>query len=434
MSLSSPTILTSGTDAVSASVPLIRRVSVLFLLYLAQGIAMALTTVSIPILLRAQGASLEAIGWSGALMLPWFLKPLLGVQVDRYWIRRWGRRRSWLLPTVAISTIATFLLAGSYPHVATRDWWVLLLILNTAGAIGDIALDGYATDICRQRECAWGSWAQTGGTACAMFLGGGITLQCIDWLGWSQTLCLLALVSLVAFIMLLFHREQSRYSADESFTSAPAENRLLAVLRAPDVWRSALLLILLAHTGFIGHGLFNALLVDRGVSPAQIGQWTVWWGGPFRLIGTLACAVCLARWTLRRIFPLPAILNLLFAMLLATAAQWTSWPDWFPIAILVSIQLITGWWTGMLFFVMMRSSAGAMAATRFSIFQSATMLTIISAGPILGNIGDRTGYASLFTLNAGKIALAAIVVWLILQRRNAHLTTPRHSSSCESQT
>ncbi len=417
MSFSSPTAITSEADTISVSTPLIQRVSVLFLLYLAQGIAMALTTVSIPILLRAQGASLEAIGWSGALMLPWFLKPLLGARVDRHWIGRWGRRRTWLLPTVGISTVATFLLAGSYPHVETRDWWLLLLVLNTSGAIGDIALDGYATDICHQRECAWGSWAQTGGTACAMFLGGGITLQLIGWIGWSQTLSLLALVNLAAFVMLLLHREQPRCFSHDAALQSPPENRLLSVVRAPDVWRSALLLVLLAHSGFIGHGIFNALLVDRGVSPAQIGQWTVWWGGPFRLIGTLACAACLARWSLRQLFPIPAVLNLLFAILLASTVSWSGWPNWYPVVILISIQLITGWWTGMLFFVMMRRSAGAMAATRFSLFQSATMLTILSAGPILGNIGDRSGYDALFTLNAGKIALAAVLAWWLLPRR-----------------
>lgn len=403
-----------GVDAIAVSTPLHRRVGILFLLYLAQGVAMALTTVSIPILLRAQGASLEAIGWSGALMLPWFLKPLLGAKVDRCWCARFGRRRSWLLPAVGISVLAMFLLAGSYPHVDTRDWWVLLLVLNTSGAVGDIALDGYATDICRPGERAWGAWAQTGGTACAMFLGGGITLQLIGVIGWSSTLMLLALVNLIAWGMLCFHREQAVCGEPELKRE---EARLWSVLRSRDVWRSALLLVLLAHAGFIGHGLFNALLIDSGISPARIGQWTVWWGGPFRILGTLACAACLARWSLRRVFPLPAMLNLLFAVGLVLASNWTAhWPEWFPIAVLVTVQLITGWWTGMLFFVMMQASAGTMAATRFSLFQSATMLTILSAGPILGGIGDRVGYSPLFAINAVKIAVAALAVWVVLRR------------------
>lgn len=413
-SSSSLSIPGCGVDTSSVSIPLFRRVGILFLLYLAQGVAMALTTVSIPILLRAQGASLEAIGWSGALMLPWFLKPLLGAKVDRCWCARFGRRRSWLLPAVAVSTLAMFLLAGSYPNVDTRDWWVLLLILNTSGAVGDIALDGYATDICGPGERAWGAWAQTGGTACAMFLGGGITLQLIGVIGWNSTLMLLGLVNLMAWVMLCFHREQSVCRAPELKRE---EARLWAVLRSPDVWRSALLLVLLAHAGFIGHGLFNALLVDYGISPARIGQWTVWWGGPFRLLGTLACAACLTSWSLRRVFSLPAMLNLLFAVGLVLASNWTShWPEWLPIAVLVAVQLITGWWTGMLFFVMMQASAGPMAATRFSLFQSATMLTILSAGPILGGIGDRVGYSPLFAVNAVKIAVAALAVWFILRR------------------
>lgn len=406
--------------APAAPAPLARRVAVLFLLYLAQGVAMALTTISVPILLRAQGASLEAIGWSGALMLPWFLKPLLGAQVDRRWSARLGRRRSWLLPAAAVSTAATFLLAGSYPSMDTRGWWVLLLVLNTAGAVGDIALDGYAADICGSGERAWGAWAQTGGTALAMFLGGGIALQLIGAVGWGAAILSLAFVSLAALALLVFHREHPRRAPAGEEGAGEEGGRpagLFSVLRTRGVWRAATLLVLLAHGGFIGHGLFNALLVDHGFSPARIGQWTVWWGGPFRLAGTLLCAACLARWPLRRVLPAPALLNLAFAVFLAFAAGRTAaWPEFLPVAVLVSVQLITGWWTGMLFFVMMQASAGAMAATRFSIFQSATMLTILSAGPLLGKLGDHAGYAPLFALNAAKIGLALIAVSLLLRR------------------
>ena len=89
----------------------------LALLYFAQGLPSGLIAKALPALLREQGVSLSAIGFTSALALPWALKFLWAPVVDRY-----GTRRQWLLALNGLSLLLMLL-------VAARDFaaWVEVL-------------------------------------------------------------------------------------------------------------------------------------------------------------------------------------------------------------------------------------------------------------------------------------------------------------------
>ena len=69
-----------------------RKLLLLGSLYLAQGLPYGFFTQALPVLPRARGLSLEAIGLSSLLALPWALKFLWAPAVDRQ-----GSRRGWIL-------------------------------------------------------------------------------------------------------------------------------------------------------------------------------------------------------------------------------------------------------------------------------------------------------------------------------------------------
>ncbi|HPK45632.1 MAG TPA: MFS transporter, partial [Spirochaetota bacterium] len=71
--------------------------SLLLLLYLSQGIPFGFQVTALPVLLRQSGISLTIIGFSSILALPWMLKIVWAPMVDRFWFKKVGRRKSWLI-------------------------------------------------------------------------------------------------------------------------------------------------------------------------------------------------------------------------------------------------------------------------------------------------------------------------------------------------
>jgi MFS family permease len=73
------------------------RLALLGCLYFSQGLPFGFFTQALPVLMRKLGVSLGAIGLSSLLALPWALKFLWAPAVDRFWIARFGRRKSWIV-------------------------------------------------------------------------------------------------------------------------------------------------------------------------------------------------------------------------------------------------------------------------------------------------------------------------------------------------
>ena len=78
-----------------------KRFGLLALLYFVQGLPFGFQSTALPVYLRAEGISLESIGFASALALPWMLKALWAPLVDSRFSARLGRRRSWILPMQA---------------------------------------------------------------------------------------------------------------------------------------------------------------------------------------------------------------------------------------------------------------------------------------------------------------------------------------------
>lgn len=62
-------------------------------------------------ILRTRGYSLDAIGLTALLALPWALKFVWAPVVDRWWWPRIGRSRSWILPIQLAATLVLTALA-----------------------------------------------------------------------------------------------------------------------------------------------------------------------------------------------------------------------------------------------------------------------------------------------------------------------------------
>ncbi|MEM6858142.1 MAG: MFS transporter [Pseudomonadota bacterium] len=130
------------------------RFSAAIILYFMQGVPIGLGLLAIPAWLAANGATPVEVGaYAGTIMLPWTLKLVNGLIMDRFAFKPMGRRRGWVLIAQAAMALTLFALAIVAP--GPQDIAVLtvfLFTLNVCATFNDVAVDGMTIDIVPEDE------------------------------------------------------------------------------------------------------------------------------------------------------------------------------------------------------------------------------------------------------------------------------------------
>lgn len=179
------------------------RLACFFLFYFAQGLPTGLTSVALPAWLADNGASDAAVAAIVATAyLAWSYKFIIAAIMDRYTYLPMGRRRMWLIVAQALM-LGGFLIAAAAnpgPHDLSLLTWVTLLVMSAA-ATQDVAVDGMAVDILADREQGTASAFMFGGQALGMAasgVAGGYLLQ-----NYGSDAAFLAFMPVIAVITLL---------------------------------------------------------------------------------------------------------------------------------------------------------------------------------------------------------------------------------------
>jgi len=130
------------------------RFAAIVVLYFLQGVPIGLGLVAIPAWLAANGATPVQVGaFVGTIMLPWSLKLVNGLLMDRFAFKPMGRRRGWILAAQALMAVTLIVLAVLAP--GPQDIAVLtvfLFVLNVCATFNDVAVDGMTVDIVPEGE------------------------------------------------------------------------------------------------------------------------------------------------------------------------------------------------------------------------------------------------------------------------------------------
>src|SRR5690606_4470533 len=197
----------SGAPVDRSSAPWWRKATLLGSLYFSQGLPFGFFVQALPVLLRQHGVSLVDIGLSSLLALPWALKFVWAPGVERTFVARIGRRRSWLLPLQGIA-VALLLLTGTVPpEEGLAALLVLVFLVNLVSATQDIATDGLAIDILAPEERGWANGLQVAGYRVGMIVGGGVLLMTYERLGLFATVAAMAGLLATATLPVLVLRE-----------------------------------------------------------------------------------------------------------------------------------------------------------------------------------------------------------------------------------
>ncbi len=412
------------------------RLALLCVLYFVQGLPFGFQTTALPVYLRQQGLSLTAIGFAGALWLPWGLKALWAPLVDRYGSARMGRRKTWILPMQAGLTAS----CAAAAFVSTAESLPLLLghifLMNVFAATQDIAVDGLAVDMLRPDELGPGNAMQVVGYKLGQLTGGGLLVWASERIGWSGLFLSMAALCLAALLVTLLAREPAPRDSAPREGAPPGEGtswrellgRLKAVLLLPGTgW-----LLLFVGTYKLGESmsdvLYKPFLVDSGLTPGQIGLWLGTWGTGASLIGSVLGGVLATRLPLLGAVALTATLRVV-----PLVGRWLLVTQGVTEASVIGVTLAEEFFGGALttamFAFMMSRVDRRIGGTHYTLLASVEVWGKAPVGPLAGWLADSQrglgwGYARVFMLGIA-LSLAFLLLLLPLRRQQRARATPQ---------
>ena len=270
-----------------------RNFLLLCLLYFLQGIPMGLAGGSVPFLLKNY-LSYGQIGIFSLAIYPYSLKLLWSPIVDAVWSKRFGRRKSWILPIQVISGFSMIYLGGQIDSMmvaAGKDggsgvwnftgWWFLLVFLC---ATQDIAVDGWAISLLSMANISYASTAQTVGLTAGSFLSHTVflALQAPDFANhwFRKTPSDVGLLTLGGYMSfwgwgylivtagLAFLKKENRDSAQDSIMEV--YKSMWAVMKLPNIL-TIIVIHLISKLGFVTNdAVTNLKLLDKGFGQANL--------------------------------------------------------------------------------------------------------------------------------------------------------------------
>ncbi|KAM6945937.1 acetyl-coenzyme A transporter 1 [Aplochiton taeniatus] len=155
------------------------NISLLLFLYVLQGIPLGLAG-SIPLIMQSKSVSYKNQAFFSLVFWPFSLKLLWAPLVDALYLSRFGRRKSWLVPTqyllglfmLYLSVTVDSLLqneGGRGPDVVTLTG--VFFMLAFLAATQDIAVDGWALTMLSRENVGYASTCNSVGQTAGYFLG-----------------------------------------------------------------------------------------------------------------------------------------------------------------------------------------------------------------------------------------------------------------------
>uniref|UniRef100_A0A1A9ZLW7 Major facilitator superfamily (MFS) profile domain-containing protein n=1 Tax=Glossina pallidipes TaxID=7398 RepID=A0A1A9ZLW7_GLOPL len=154
------------------------NIALLLFLYILQGIPIGLIA-AVPMLLQNRGASYREQAEFSITLWPFSLKLLWAPIVDSCYIRGFGRRKSWLVPSQYMIGIFMLFLSmhverwlggnGLEPNVPLLT--LVFFLLNFLAATQDIAVDGWALTMLKSCNVSYASTCNSVGQTAGYFFG-----------------------------------------------------------------------------------------------------------------------------------------------------------------------------------------------------------------------------------------------------------------------
>lgn len=373
-------------------------------LYISQYIPIAFFYQTLPVFLRQQGVSLDAIGLLSLVSLPWMLKFLWSPIIDRYSFNNKEHYRPWIISCQSL--LAVTLIICAFLNIEQNPIAIIisLFIVCFLAATQDIATDALAINLLTEKERGMGNGVQSAGNYLGSVIGGGGMLILLNRLGWRNSLLTLANCILLASIPIWLHREAVTTSANHK---KPNFMALVNFCRRQEMWQWLLVLLTYTLGARMASAMFSPLLVDLGFSLEEIGLLTGIIGFSAAIVGAPLAGFLITPLGRKRSLIIFGLLKSgSIALYLLPAIGITQLPVLYLVCISVQITLSMAYTIE--FTIMMDKSQIATAGTDYTLQTSFLTLSSILAGAISGVIAEALGYIPLFFVSIA-IGLASVI-------------------------
>ncbi len=261
-------------------------------LYFAEGFPFGIVVDNLPVYFRTHGVSLTEIGLMSLLGAPWTLKVLWAPLVDRF-----GTRQRWIVSALVTMALVLGVVPVFSPSQPSLWLWALLIVLTTASATQDIAIDAYTIGLLDAGEEGVANGVRVSAYRVALIVGGGGLVVLAGTLGWEVVFTVAAAILLVLAIAV----------ARSPTLHVPAVDKQQAWFRPLWVWLArpgAPIIFLFVLTYKLGDSSMGPMVkpfwVDRGLTVEEIGLISTTLGVGASIAGALAGGVLTTRWGIFR--------------------------------------------------------------------------------------------------------------------------------------
>ncbi|MBN2662176.1 MAG: MFS transporter [Bacteroidales bacterium] len=360
----------------------------------------------VPVIMRQEKYSLEAIGMLQLVKLPWILKFLWAPMVDKTSqnnkdLKRWIILSELFYAFVIIS-IGLFSLKTDFKLIV-----ILMVVAFIASATQDIATDAFAILNLKKSERAYGNSMQSAGSFVGSLLGTGVLLIAYFYFGWSVLLFLLAAFVLIAIIPLFLYKDEKKLEKNNTKSVKFTDiftffTNKKTILHLP--------VLIFYYSGIIGVlAMLKPYLVDLGYDVKQIGFMSGIVGTAIAVISSL-----LAGYVVKKISVNKALISFLFISL-AAVLYFVYITNSTPTLaqIYIGIGLLWGSYgfaTVAIYTKSMEIVRNNREGTDFTLQIVITHLSSMIIAIFSGKIGDKIGYNGLFKYEAILVVITLVIV------------------------
>ncbi|WP_151830346.1 MFS transporter [Acinetobacter junii] len=387
--------------------------SVVVVLYLAHALPLYFYNVALPAILRHQGVDLRWIGMLSLLYIPWAFKFFWAPLIDRFYFKKLGKRKTWLLFTQIALVLGVVALALTQFDYGLGVFVIVGLWISTFAATQDIAIDGYTVETFTESEYRLGSMAQSIGVALGSMVGGAATLWLYQLYGWQTALISLAAMTALTMLAIFQIKEKSHV---EKISKQPP-SLIRAFKRSEMLWALALI-VCYRIVEAPAMAMLNPMLIDQKWSLAQIGVLMSVIGAGIGLLAAVSAAFLLkkiaatqlliwAGWARSLVYALLGV-----AVLLSWLNQWHLLLGGFVIVIL-AIRYIA---MTALYAHFMQTSSKEQAGTDFTILVCFELLVYFIGGAVSGFLAKAFGYGNFYLILAVSSVLSVLLSQLLIRK------------------
>lgn len=393
--------------------------ALLFTLYFSQGLPSGFLAHTLPALMRESGVSLEYIGLIKLLAIPWVLKFLWAPFVDRTGVRSLGSHKSWILLTQSLLAGLVFIASYSTQDTAFNSLIIICLVgvlfVNMASATQDIATDGLAMILLPERLRGLANSIQVVGYKLGMIVASSVLLLSFDYIGWSLSFRILALVLVLLLIPTLFYHQ----SAERQIVGVSSNTSIFQSYKGfftqPSMLSWVVVLLSYKVSDSLGSAMIKPMLVDEGYSLSELAGLS-FFSSIIGLIGALFAGWAYYKLGAKRLLLSAGLLQSLGVMAYALLVSESGDPAW---VYLVSMfeQFSDGLSTVALFSVMMSRCRAGNEGADFTVQASILVLLSGLMGVVSGVVAGALGFQLLF-VTAGVLGLFSLLPVLYYYKHN----------------